>query len=59
VLAQSESHIYRDSLDCVETLSHLNMVLEEMVGTPATASREGSAQRSSAVFSVNPFSLQS
>jgi threonine aldolase len=26
VLVQSESHIYRDSLDCVETLSHLNMV---------------------------------
>jgi threonine aldolase len=26
VLVQSESHIYCDSLDCVETLSHLNMV---------------------------------
>jgi threonine aldolase len=26
VLAQSESHIYCDSLDCVERLSHLNMV---------------------------------
>jgi len=26
VLVQSESHIYRDSLDCVETLSHLNLV---------------------------------
>ena len=25
VLVQSESHIYCDSLDCVETLSHLNM----------------------------------
>ena len=25
-LAQSESHIYCDSLDCVDTLSHLNMV---------------------------------
>jgi threonine aldolase len=26
VLAQSESHIYCDSLDCVEALSHLNIV---------------------------------
>jgi threonine aldolase len=26
VLVQSESHIYCDSLDCVETLSHLNLV---------------------------------
>jgi threonine aldolase len=26
VLAQAESHIYCDSLDCVERLSHLNMV---------------------------------
>jgi threonine aldolase len=26
VLAQAESHIYCDSLDCVESLSHLNMV---------------------------------
>jgi threonine aldolase len=25
-LVQSESHIYRDSVDCVETLSHLNLV---------------------------------
>jgi threonine aldolase len=26
VLVQSESHIYCDSLDCVETLSHLNLI---------------------------------
>ena len=26
ILAQCESHIYCDSLDCVDTLSHLNMV---------------------------------
>lgn len=26
VLVQAESHIYRDSLDCVQTLSHLNLV---------------------------------
>jgi threonine aldolase len=26
VIVQAESHIYRDSLDCVQTLSHLNLV---------------------------------
>ena len=26
VLVQAESHVYRDSLDCVPTLSHLNLV---------------------------------
>jgi threonine aldolase len=26
VLVQAESHVYRDTLDCVQTLSHLNLV---------------------------------
>src|SRR5262249_6796821 len=26
VLVQAESHIYRDSVDCVQTLSHLNLI---------------------------------
>jgi len=55
VLVQSESHIYCDSLDCVESLSHLNMVpLAEGRATFTLKEVENAVDRAS----NGPFPLQ-
>jgi threonine aldolase len=55
VLVQSESHIYRDSLDCVETLSHLNLVpLADSKATFTLPQAQDAVQRAA----DGPFPLQ-
>jgi threonine aldolase len=53
-LVQAESHVYRDTLDCVQTLSHLNLVplAADKATVPLGAVEEAYRQATSGPFPV-------